>query len=112
MLALARSLACFTALLHRHASPLPLHMLVYSYSVVSLTCTLRYTPHMHARPQTHQGISRSATMMIAYLMAAKRLTLYQAFQLCYSKRRVVWPNRSFMQQLIEYEKKLQVSHGT
>lgn len=51
-------------------------------------------------------------MMIAYLMAAKRLTLYQAFQLCYSKRRVIWPNRSFMRQLIEYEKELQVSHRT
>ena len=47
-------------------------------------------------------------MMIAYLMASKRLSLYQAFQLCYSRRRVVWPNRSFMLQLIEFEKKLQV----
>ena len=50
-------------------------------------------------------------MMIAYLMASKRQTLYEAFQLCYSRRRVVWPNRSFMLQLIAFEKKLQVKPG-
>ncbi len=53
------------------------------------------------------GISRSATMMISYLMASKRLSLYEAFQLTYSRRRVAWPNRSFMRQLIVYERKLQ-----
>jgi len=53
------------------------------------------------------GISRSATMMISYLMASKRLSLYEAFQLTYTRRRVTWPNRAFMRQLIVYERKLQ-----
>ncbi|EKX46104.1 hypothetical protein GUITHDRAFT_86883 [Guillardia theta CCMP2712] len=60
------------------------------------------------------GISRSTTMMIAYLMASNGMSLFDAFRLTYSRRRVAWPNRSFMQQLIQYETKLQkegVLHG-
>jgi protein-tyrosine phosphatase len=53
------------------------------------------------------GISRSSTVLIAYLMAARRMSLFEAFQLVYSRRRVVWPNRAFVQQLIDYEHKLQ-----
>lgn len=55
------------------------------------------------------GISRSSTMVISYLMAAHSMSLLEAFALCYHHRRVIWPNRSFMQQLIAYERVLQVS---
>ena len=46
------------------------------------------------------GISRSATMMLAVLMRVQRMSLISAFSLLHSKRPVVWPNRSFMRQLI------------
>ncbi len=66
------------------------------------------------------GISRSATMLLAVLMRIKRMynslhshlfynmiycnilrmSLLAAFTLVHSKRPVVWPNRSFMRQLI------------
>ena len=53
------------------------------------------------------GISRSSTMLIAYLMAARHMRLIDAFSLVFNARRVVWPNRAFMQQLINYESVLQ-----
>lgn len=53
------------------------------------------------------GISRSSTMLLAVLMRLQRLSLRAAFALVHSKRPVVWPNRSFMRQLIAYEVSLQ-----
>lgn len=53
------------------------------------------------------GISRSATMLISYLMGSRRMSLRDAFALAYTRRRVTWPNRSFMKQLIAYELELQ-----
>ena len=53
------------------------------------------------------GISRSSTMMISYLMTSKKMSLLEAFEQTYNARRVTWPNRTFMQQLIEYEHELQ-----
>ena len=54
------------------------------------------------------GISRSSTMIIAYLMISKKLSLIQAFERTYNARRVTWPNRTFMKQLIDYERELQL----
>ena len=53
------------------------------------------------------GISRSSTMVIAYLMTAMQMCLINAFSLVYHSRGVVWPNRAFVKQLIDYEAALQ-----
>lgn len=49
------------------------------------------------------GVSRSATIVIAYLMKYKRMSLKGAFNFCYNLRPVVRPNNGFMRQLINYE---------
>lgn len=52
------------------------------------------------------GVSRSATICIAYLMVHKSLTLDQAFDYVQSRREIISPNLSFMQQLFEFERML------
>lgn len=47
-----------------------------------------------------QGISRSATLVIAYLILKKRMTIEQAVQTI-SRKRFVAPNEGFTEQLIE-----------
>lgn len=49
------------------------------------------------------GISRSATICIAYLMAKKRLRMEEAYEYVKSRRRVVSPNFNFMGQLLSFE---------
>jgi len=53
------------------------------------------------------GISRSATICIAYLMFDKNITADEAFDFLKAKRSVVSPNLSFMRQLMEFEVQLQ-----
>jgi protein-tyrosine phosphatase len=43
----------------------------------------------------HQGISRSATIIIAYVMRRDRLTLQKAYELVKSRRELVFPNYGF-----------------
>ncbi|KAJ1464660.1 hypothetical protein T484DRAFT_1868277 [Baffinella frigidus] len=45
--------------------------------------------------------------VVSYLMGSKRMTLKEAFAQTYTRRKVAWPNRTFMKQLIAYEKTLQ-----
>lgn len=52
------------------------------------------------------GVSRSATIVIAYLMKYKHMDLHAAFNYCYNLRPVIRPNNGFMQQLINYEQQL------
>lgn len=52
------------------------------------------------------GVSRSATIVIAYLMKHRRLDLRSAFNHCFSLRPVIRPNNGFMTQLIAYEQQL------
>ncbi|XP_052412730.1 dual specificity protein phosphatase 18 [Carassius gibelio] len=54
------------------------------------------------------GVSRSATLCLAYLMKHRHLTLAEAHALLKSLRPIVRPNSGFWRQLIEYEHKL---HG-
>lgn len=54
----------------------------------------------------HAGVSRSATVCIAYLMYKNSLTLEEAFDHVRSRRGVISPNLNFMQQLKEFEKDL------
>ena len=49
------------------------------------------------------GVSRSATISIAYLMRLKRMTYEKTLKLVKSKRPDVMPNVGFIQQLIDYE---------
>jgi len=50
------------------------------------------------------GISRSATLVIAYLMAHEKKTFYQAVELVTTKRPCVSPNSGFIAQLKLFEK--------
>ena len=53
------------------------------------------------------GISRSATVCLAYLMHAARVDLETAFEHVRSRRSVISPNLNFMRQLQLYEKELE-----
>ena len=54
----------------------------------------------------HAGISRSSTILIAYIMKSQKMSLDKVLDLIKSKREQVNPNAGFMQQLKEYEKEL------
>ncbi|XP_048045793.1 dual specificity protein phosphatase 18 [Megalobrama amblycephala] len=64
----------------------------------------------HGRVLVHcnAGVSRSATLCLAYLMKHRRMTLAEAHALLKAQRPIVRPNSGFWSQLIEYEQKL---HG-
>lgn len=49
------------------------------------------------------GISRSATVVLAYLLLHVSSSLLEAFNLLMSRRRIVWPNDGFMTALIALE---------
>ncbi|XP_041035978.1 dual specificity protein phosphatase 14-like [Carcharodon carcharias] len=52
------------------------------------------------------GVSRSATLCIAYLMKHHKQSLREAHSWVRSRRPVVRPNHGFWRQLIDYEKRL------
>jgi len=56
-----------------------------------------------------QGMSRSASFVIAYLLSKHNMTLRQAYDHVFSKRSIIRPNPGFMSQLIKFELKV---HGT
>jgi protein-tyrosine phosphatase len=53
-----------------------------------------------------QGVSRSATAVLAYLMKEHGMSLSEAFSLLQSKRGMVDPNYGFMQKLEDLERQL------
>ncbi|KAL9648147.1 hypothetical protein ABK040_007512 [Willaertia magna] len=53
------------------------------------------------------GHSRSATLVVAYLMKHLMLHVEEAFTLVKNKRSVINPNRSFLEQLEDYETELE-----
>ncbi|KAM0948822.1 putative phosphoric monoester hydrolase [Dioscorea sansibarensis] len=55
------------------------------------------------------GISRSATIVVAYLMKEHRMPLSQALELVRSKRPQICPNFGFRKQLEDFEKSLEVA---
>merc|ERR1719491_605229 len=50
----------------------------------------------------HAGISRSATITIAYLMFAWKLTMFDALTHLQSKRYIITPNQGFKNQLLDF----------
>lgn len=52
------------------------------------------------------GVSRSATLCIAYLMKYQHMSLLQAYNYVKSKRPQIKPNNGFFRQLIDYEYRL------
>ena len=51
----------------------------------------------------YAGISRSATIVLAYMMKTYKLPLYLAMKHCKSRRSIISPNSGFMKQLYEFE---------
>ena len=54
----------------------------------------------------HAGVSRSSTILIAYIMKYKEMKLDKVLELIRSKREKVNPNNGFIKQLKEYEKEI------
>lgn len=52
------------------------------------------------------GVSRSATIVLAYLMGVEKMSLDDALEFLQDKRSVVQPNIGFHIQLMEFEKEL------
>lgn len=57
------------------------------------------------------GISRSATVVIAYIMRSKRYSLQDAFKYVKQKRPIVFPNNGFFEQLAKFERWLNITNG-
>jgi protein-tyrosine phosphatase len=54
----------------------------------------------------HRGVSRSSTIILAYLMHYKKWTLLQAFEYLLTKRPEAAPNPVLLLQLVRYENEL------
>lgn len=54
-----------------------------------------------------RGVSRSATIVIAYLMSTQGMSLKEALKHTKGKRNIVKPNAGFLKQLAEFESELQ-----
>lgn len=57
------------------------------------------------------GISRSATVVCAYLIATTQMTPNEALAAVKAKRGIVSPNMGFLRQLEEYTRQVQAGRG-
>ena len=60
----------------------------------------------HVLVHCNLGVSRSATVVLAYLMFTRRCTLEAAFHFLKERRPTISPNRGFWRQLAAFERKL------
>ncbi|CAI2184663.1 11746_t:CDS:1 [Funneliformis geosporum] len=60
----------------------------------------------HVYIHCQAGISRSVTIVIAYLMSSQKISYKQAFDLIKEKRPIAKPNHGFIKQLREFEKEV------
>lgn len=58
------------------------------------------------------GVSRSATVVIAYLMKTQGMSMDQALDFVKERRPIIFPNYGFQRQLRQYEKRLQTERET
>jgi len=56
----------------------------------------------------HSGISRSATIVIAYLMEHNKMTYAQANKYLYKRRNIIHPNHGFVARLKTFENTLKI----
>ena len=54
------------------------------------------------------GISRSTTIILAYLMKKRGYSLYEGYKLCQRNRPKIHPNDGFLKHLVEFEMKVYV----
>ncbi len=47
------------------------------------------------------GISRSASLLIAYLIKYRKMQLDETLRML-AKQRIIWPNDSFLEKLIQF----------
>lgn len=55
------------------------------------------------------GVSRSPTIVIAYLMKHTRMTMVDSYKYVKARRIIISPNLNFMGQLVEWETALQAN---
>lgn len=79
-----------------------------SGNVSSYIGTLTYPPNADS---SRMGISRSATVVAAYLTFRHGLSPHQAIAWIKSQRPIIHPNSGFQEQLQDYYSVLQMDHG-
>lgn len=55
------------------------------------------------------GVSRSTSIVLAYLVKYRNMTLREAFKLVRDRRSIVHPNVGFIRQLIDFEREIRIS---
>lgn len=70
----------------------------YTFCMIELSLIKKYKTLINC----HMGISRSASIVIAYLMRKKNLSYYDAYDFVKSKRKIINPNYGFEKKLIKY----------
>ena len=63
---------------------------------------LKLPPNLYS----YAGISRSASVVIAYLMQDLEMSLFDALTHMRKRRPIIFPNPGFQRQLMDYERKI------
>jgi len=74
----------------------------YFYDSINFIENYKKNVYIHC----YMGISRSSTIVIAYIMYKKKISFKEAFNFVKEKRNCVFPNVGFADQLILFEKYL------
>lgn len=88
----------------KDADDVPIHK--YFYQCFQFIDSAMEKPGKCILLHCQMGISRSASLVIAYLMKARSWSLQKAFKFVKDLRPVVKPNRGFMKQLMDFDVKL------